>query len=73
MWIVTDTLTLAGDALDAWGGYGEDTHIRIGGDGGYGRIRVDCNEVNGIGCDTADGVLQLEAGALPSPGWIATP
>ena len=55
IWVLADTLTLTNSALNAWGGYGESTHIRAGGDGGVGRIRVDCNVVDGFACTSSDG------------------
>ncbi len=73
IWLVADTLTLAGGAIDAQGGLGESTHIRIGGDGGVGRVRVDCNAVNGVACATSASAAELANGAEPDVGWEAVP
>ncbi|MFZ5476020.1 MAG: putative metal-binding motif-containing protein, partial [Myxococcota bacterium] len=73
IWLVADTLTLAADAVDAGGGYGESTHIRAGGDGGYGRVRVDCNAVNGETCGTTAASDALATASWPSPGYESTP
>ncbi len=73
VWIVADTLTLPTDAIDAQGGLGEATHIRIGGDGGVGRVRVDCVTVNGEVCVSVAGAAVLDAGAEPDAGYVAAP
>ena len=64
VWLVADTVDLAAAAVDAAGGFGEDTHIRIGGDGGDGRIRVDANSVTGAALTDA---------CEPDAGWLGVP
>jgi hypothetical protein len=73
VWIVTDTLTLAAGAIDAQGGLGETSHIRLGGDGGVGRVRVDCNAVNGVACATSGSATELASGSEPDVGYEAIP
>jgi hypothetical protein len=73
VWIVADTLTLAGGAIDAQGGLGESTHIRAGGDGGVGRVRVDCVAVNGAACTAASGGAALDTASEPDAGYVAVP
>ncbi len=71
--LIADTLTLATDAVDAQGGYGESTHIRLGGDGGVGRVRFDYNELNGYAQGSADATSQEADVSEPDPGYSATP
>jgi hypothetical protein len=73
IWIVADTLTLAGSAVDAEGGLGESTHIRHGGDGGYGRVRVDCHVVNGATCGTSAATTALASVSAPTVGYEGAP
>lgn len=73
VWVIADTLLLAADAIDAQGGLGESTHIRAGGDGGFGRVRVDCVTVNRVGCTSASGATALEHAAEPDAAYVATP
>ncbi|MCP4873482.1 MAG: choice-of-anchor D domain-containing protein [Proteobacteria bacterium] len=71
IFLVVDDLTLAVDAVDASGGFGQDDYIRVGGDGGVGRVRVDFGTVNGfaLGSPEADGAIA--DGALPDAGFSA--
>ena len=73
VWVVTDTLTAAAGAVDAEGGFGEATHIRRGGDGGYGRVRVDCVTVNGDTCTAAAGGVALSTAVEPDAGYVVAP
>ncbi|MDP2312205.1 MAG: putative metal-binding motif-containing protein [Pseudomonadota bacterium] len=73
IWLVSDTLTLAAGAIDAQGGLGESTHIRAGGDGGVGRVRVDCAAINGATCTDAAGATALDDAAEPDAGYVAAP
>lgn len=73
IWIVADTLTLGTDSLDASGGFGEDTHIRQGGDGGFGRIRVDFNSINTHDFGSGGDLSSLTAGSTPDVGYSETP
>ena len=71
IWLVADSLTLATDSLNAEGGLGESSHIRAGGDGGVGRIRLDYNELNGLAFGSAS---TDEADACePDPGHSEAP
>ncbi len=73
VWLVADTLTLASGAIDASGGLGESTHIRAGGDGGAGRVRVDCTSVNGADCATTAGESALATASEPDAGYVGAP
>ncbi len=66
-----DAVVLAADAVDATGGFGETTHVRLGGDGGVGRIRIDCGTCNGFAHGTPEADDALNAGAEPDPGFTA--
>jgi len=73
IWIIAEDLSLAADTIVAEGGLGEDTHERIGGDGGVGRIRVDFNTLNGFDEGTSEAEAELEAVSEPDPGYSGTP
>lgn len=73
VWLVADTLTLVTDAVDAGGGFGEATHIRIGGDGGAGRIRLDYNAVNGLSYGAGGDATAAADACVPDAGWRAAP
>ncbi len=53
VWIVGETLELADGAVVAAGGAGYDAVTRPGGDGGEGRLRLDCGTLNGEVCGEA--------------------
>ncbi|MCP4917347.1 MAG: hypothetical protein GY913_10520 [Proteobacteria bacterium] len=65
IWLAAEELSLAAGALNAEGGLGYSEVERPGGDGGVGRIRVDCEEVNGEVC-SADSLSGL---AVPDVGY----
>ena len=73
IYLIAHDLTLAADAIDATGGFGEDTHERIGGDGGVGRIRIDYDVVNGYAYGEADALLDLQTASDPDPGYVGPP
>lgn len=52
LWVRADSLALEPGAVVAEGGHGYAAADRPGGDGGEGRIRVDCGTVNGLPCST---------------------
>lgn len=66
IWLQADTLVASDGALDARGGAGQTDYIRWGGDGGEGRVRLDCGTLNGGACslDSAEGV------STPAPGFV---
>jgi hypothetical protein len=75
LWVVADDMDLVEGSLLATGGAGYDVVSRPGGDGGVGRIRVDCGTVNGVICSEAamEGLADpsatvAETSALTSPG-----
>ncbi len=73
VWLIADVLALASGAVSAEGGLGEATHIRIGGDGGEGRIRLDYNELNAETQGTSGASTEEALVAEPDPGYSATP
>jgi hypothetical protein len=73
IWLQANTLTLPADGVNASGGYGESTHIRAGGDGGYGRVRVDFNTLNGQSWGGAPAVSALQSVCAPDAGSSSTP
>ena len=73
LFLITDTVVLADDSISAQGGYGESTHDRIGGDGGVGRVRIDCDTCNGFGWWNTFADEELEAASEPDPGASTTP
>ena len=73
VWLVADTVDLAADSIDATGGAGEQRNIRRGGNGGEGRVRVDCTDCNGYATGTTDADLELATAAAPDPGYSAAP
>ena len=73
IWLQVDDLTLATDSIDASGGFGESSHIRVGGDGGEGRVRIDCVTCNGYSNGTTSAETELDDAAEPNPGYSETP
>lgn len=73
VWIQADDFTAPADAVWAGGGFGESTHIRAGGDGGEGRVRIDCNTCNGYVQGTSAADAALAAVSTPAPGWSEAP
>ena len=73
IWVIADTLTVTTDGIDAGGGDGETSHVREGGDGGYGRIRLDFNEINGYASTASASTTQANAACEPDAGTIGTP
>ncbi len=71
VWLQADTLSLGAGALSAVGGFGESTHIRAGGDGGDGRVRIDCDLCNGLA--PAAATAALRAACEPDPGSVGSP
>jgi hypothetical protein len=73
VWLVADAVDLAADSIDAEGGAGEARNIRAGGDGGDGRVRIDCSTCNGAAQGTATADAALDAASAPDPGHSAAP
>ncbi len=73
IWLVADTLSLGSDSVDATGGFGEDTHIRVGGDGGYGRVRLDYNVLNGYAYGSGSDTTERGTASEPDAGHAETP
>ena len=73
IYLVADTMTLAADSIDAQGGFGESSHIRAGGDGGYGRIRLDYNDLNGNTQGSSGASTEEASVCEPDAGYSATP
>jgi hypothetical protein len=64
-----DELELGSDAVSATGGIGVNHTIRVGGDGGTGRIRVACSQVNSEPCS----LEALEGLVSPAPYLAEAP
>ena len=73
IWVMAGTLDAPEAAFDATGGYGESTHTRVGGDGGYGRIRLDYEEINGLLEARSAADVQADLVSEPDPGYTAAP
>lgn len=73
IWVVADTVSLAASSVSAEGGLGESRNIRKGGDGGYGRVRVDCTTCNTYKNGSASATTALNDASEPDPGYSATP
>ena len=73
VWLIADEVDLATDSIDAEGGTGEARNIRAGGDGGDGRVRIDCNTCNGAALGSAAADAALDAASVPDPGHSVSP
>ncbi len=73
IWLIADATVLAASSVDATGGFGEQTHIRLGGNGGWGRVRIDCADCNSFAQGTPDAATVLEAVSEPDPGFSDWP
>ena len=73
IWLIADSTVLAASGVDATGGFGEQTHVRLGGNGGWGRVRIDCSSCNGFDQGTPEATTVLEAVSEPDPGWSDWP
>ena len=71
IFLAADLVDLAADAVDAGGGFGEQTHARFGGDGGVGRVRLDCSTCGGFAQGSVDADAWLAAASDPDPGFNA--
>ena len=68
IFILSDTIELVSDAILADGGLGQSSYIRAGGDGGDGRIRIDCNTCGGYAQGSSEAETALQSGCSPAPG-----
>ena len=73
IYLIADTVDLAADSVDAQGGLGQSSYIRAGGDGGYGRVRIDCSDCNGYSSGSTDAESALQDASEPDPGYSTTP
>ena len=73
IWLVANAVDLDDDAIYAPGGTGNSSNIRAGGDGGEGRVRVDCDTCNGYAGGDASAETALNAASEPDPGHIGAP
>jgi hypothetical protein len=71
IYLMADTLMLTSESVVATGGLGEQTHIRLGGDGAVGRIRLDYNTLNGAAFGSA--TSEEENAAEPDVGYSDSP
>ena len=69
--LAADDVALVVDAVDATGGFGEQTHIRAGGHGGVGRVRIDCSVCGGFSQGGAQADAWLASASEPDPGFNA--
>lgn len=69
-WLRAEEMVAAEGAIDARGGLGQSSYIRWGGDGGDGRVRLDCGTINAVACGegAGGGVALPEVGHWGSPG-----
>ena len=73
LWLAADTLSLASGAVDAQGGLGNSSNIRLGGNGGSGRVRLDCATCNGYTNGSAGAATALSDAATPDPAISMVP
>ncbi|MBK9647310.1 MAG: putative metal-binding motif-containing protein [Deltaproteobacteria bacterium] len=73
LWLAADTLSLASGAVDAQGGLGNSSNIRVGGNGGSGRVRLDCATCNGYTNGSAGAATALSDAATPDPAVSMVP
>ncbi|MCK6518451.1 hypothetical protein L6R46_25760, partial [Myxococcota bacterium] len=73
LWLAADDLSLASGAVDAQGGLGNSSNIRVGGNGGSGRVRVDCGSCNGYSNGSAEASAALSDAATPDPAASSVP
>jgi hypothetical protein len=71
VWLYANDLELATGAVDVMGGNGrQDGVIRAGGNGGFGRIRLDFDRFAGVAAPSA---AALDVACDPAPGFTARP
>ena len=73
VWLIAQAAALAPAAVNATGGFGEASHIRDGGDGGVGRVRIDFEAINGLLAGDPGAAVQLPIVAQPPPGFSGSP
>ena len=73
IWLIAQDLWLGGDSIQANGGLGERYHIRHGGDGGDGRIRLDYVTINGYDYGTTSATTQANSVSSPVVGGSLLP
>jgi hypothetical protein len=73
IWVMATTIDAPEAAFDATGGFGESTHTRVGGDGGYGRIRLEYDEINGLEEARVAADIQAELVSEPDAGYTSAP
>jgi len=73
VFLKADSVELAADSIDAQGGLGQSDYTRVGGDGGAGRVRIDCSLCNGYLQGSSDAETALDDAAEPSPGHSESP
>ena len=73
VFILRDSLELVSDAILAEGGLGQSSYIRAGGDGGEGRVRIDCHTSGGYAQGTTEAEAALDDGSSPAPEHSSTP
>ncbi len=73
IWLISQGASLADGSVLAQGGAGEASYERYGGDGGPGRVRVDCQLCNDAEYGSAAATEALALASEPDPGWSEAP
>jgi hypothetical protein len=73
IYLIVETLEATTDSLNAIGGDGESTHIRLGGDGGDGRVRIDFTTLNGYSFGSTDADAELTDITEPDAAYSDSP
>jgi len=68
LWLLGDSVDLAASSVTALGGFGQKDYIRDGGDGGDGRIRIDCDTCNGYSHASLAGETAMRDASEPDLG-----
>ncbi len=73
IYLSAETVNLASDSVQAEGGLGQSSYIRNGGNGGVGRIRIDCNTCNSFTQGSSGADSELANASSPNLGFNGTP
>ncbi len=68
LWLLGDSVDLAASSVTSLGGFGQKDYIRDGGDGGDGRIRIDCDTCNGYSNASLAGENAMRDASEPDLG-----
>ncbi len=73
VFLQAESASLFADSVQATGGLGNSSNLRVGGDGGQGRVRIDCTTCNGFAHGGTDADTALVDAASPDPGHSVSP